>query len=259
MKVFSNIEVTLGLYTNDETPIKIDENSIFVGIEGSEYAPQKLWCQGSEDWKLCEWFWQDNYEKRCEVYIDIHGDVNKGCNNVYPDFEFIHIDKEGLDCTVMFYQGLKKGDQEGSWRCRLQTIGAVNSTDDATAEMRILNPPSIALNTSSIKVYTDENIYIKGVASDAYPATSISWKIEERTLLEVPKEDCDSSMTEFCDTMTSVLKYVGTDGDTGKQLEFVTSQTDSFGNIVTRQQAISIEIIDDGTNGGGVNWTTGKI
>ena len=123
----------------------------------------------------------------------------------------------------------------------MQTAGAVNSTDDATAEMRFLNPPSIALNTSSIKVYTDEDIYIQGVASTAYPATSISWKIEERTLLEVPKEDCDMSMTKFCNSMTSVLKYIGTDGDTGKQLEFITSQTDSFGNVVTKQQAISIE------------------
>ena len=125
--------------------------------------------------------------------------------------------------------------------------------------MRFLNPPSIALNTSSIKVYTDEDVYIQGVASNAYPATSLSWKIGERTLLEVPQEDCDMSMTEFCNPMTSVLKYIGTDGDTGKQLEFITSQTDSFGNVVTRQQAISIEIIDDGTNGGGVNWTAGKI
>ena len=119
MKVLGNIEVTLGLYTNDGTSIPIVDNSIFVGIEGSEYAPQKLWCRGSEDWKLCEWFWQANVDKRCEVYIDINGEANKGCkHDVYPDFEFIHIDKEGMDCTVMFYQGLKKDDQEGSWRCR---------------------------------------------------------------------------------------------------------------------------------------------
>ena len=119
MKVFANIEVTLGLYKNDETSIPIVENSIFVGIEGSEYAIQKLWCRGSEDWKLCEWFWQDDDDKRCEIYIDINGKMSKDCKeDVYPDFEFVFIDKEAMDCTVMFSHGLKKDDQEGAWRCR---------------------------------------------------------------------------------------------------------------------------------------------
>ena len=141
----------------------------------------------------------------------------------------------------------------------MQTTGIGNFTDEVTANLRILHSPTISLNVSKIEIYKNEEVYIQGDVNDAYPATSISWKIEDQNLLNEPKKDCPQSRNDFCEPMTSVLKYVGHDGDTGKELEFLTYQTDSFGNVVSTQQAIPISIIDDGTNGGGVTWTAGKI
>ena len=141
----------------------------------------------------------------------------------------------------------------------MQTTGTGNFSSSINANLRILSPPTIQLNASNIKIYTDEEFYVEGVASNAYPATSITWKVDENNLLDVPKEQCDPSVNDVCEPMTSVLKYVGTGGDNGKSLEFIASQIDSFGNVVNTPQTIPIEIIDDGTDGGGVSWTAGKI
>ena len=124
-----------------------------------------------------------------------------------------------------------------------------NFSSTVKANLRILSPPTIQLNASNIKIYKDEEFYVEGETSNAYPATSITWKVEERNLLDVSKETCAQSTTDFCDPMTSGLTYVRHGGDSGKNLEFIASQIDSFGNIVATPKTIPIEIIDDGTDG----------
>jgi len=255
VNVFANIEATLGLDMNNGTKINIASDSTFVGMEDSVDVPQKLWCRGNEDWDVCSWLWQNNPDgsKQCEF---IEGNSNNGCTD-----QFINIDKEGTDCTIIFYKGFNKANHEGPWECRLIQISepGKNFSDNVQANLRILSPPTIQLNASDIKIYKDEESYVEGKASDAYPATSITWKVEERNLLDVPKETCAQSVTDFCEPMASVLRYVGNEGDSGKNLNFIVSQTDSFGNIVATSKIIPIDIIDDGTNGGGVVWTAGKM
>ena len=111
--VIANIEATLGLDMNNGTKIKIEKNSIFVGMEGSVDTPQTLWCQGSDDWNVCIWRWQDNPNdsKNCE-FID--GTSINECTD-----QFMNIDKEGTVCSIKFFSGFNKVDHEGSWECRL--------------------------------------------------------------------------------------------------------------------------------------------
>ena len=93
------------------TPIIINEQSVFVGVEGSVDIPQKLWCHGSEDWDVCSWVWQDDTNKNCQL---IDGTSINECTDQY-----INIDKNLMDCTIIFYSGLDRNNHEGSWQCRL--------------------------------------------------------------------------------------------------------------------------------------------
>ena len=89
INVLANIEATLGLDMKNGTPVSIRAESVFVGVEGSDNAPQTLWCHGSEEWDVCSWVWPDNSEESCKL-ID-QTDVND-CTD-----SFINIDKTKYD------------------------------------------------------------------------------------------------------------------------------------------------------------------
>ena len=120
VNVLADIEATLGLDMKNGTPVIIRAESVFVGVEGSDNAPQTLWCHGSDEWDVCSWVWPDNSEESCKL-ID-QTDVND-CTD-----SFINIDKTQLDCSITFFSGLNKNDHEGPLQCRLSKLNKYKTT-----------------------------------------------------------------------------------------------------------------------------------
>ena len=136
-----------------------------------------------------------------------------------------------------------------------------NFSSNVEAHLRVLKPPTLSLNLSSIRVHKDEELYIKGTTHDAYPAASILWKIEDRNLLETSPETCpeNEDPSYVCPSFSSTLAYTGQDLDDNKNLEFVAKQIDSFKNVLNTTKTVQIEIVVDSDGGGEVLWTAGKI
>ena len=143
----------------------------------------------------------------------------------------------------------------------VNTIGATNFSASVEANLRILKHPSITLNTTLIHVKKEEDVYIKALTEDAYPATAIVWKIENNVLLETPPGDCspDKDPASVCPSFGDTLAHTVVETDNNKNLDCFAKQIDSFNNIVYTQKTILIQVVDDSNDGEPIVWTAGKI
>ena len=66
-----------------------------------------------------------------------------------------------------------------------QINGQASNLSFVEAHLRIVVPPTVTLNvTTYLDVGSFKETYVKGTTRDAYPGTALTWKIEDRILLE---------------------------------------------------------------------------
>jgi len=228
----------IGLIAADGTEEVLSDGETIVQSADAGYT--SLFCKSTEAWDQCIWLWKD----RSCVYLEGQDVINTCPDEMGKDFN-----------TCKLETGERSDGLE--WTCLLIVFDNQNNiTDEKSIELDYAEVATVAVNNTEapLTLLIGETVVLECVASSAYPEAHLVWTVDglETQESDSNSTDCDESGQQ-CETRLSIFYQADAEGNS--LLECVSKQTDSFGQELLVQAAVTIQKVTTLIE----RWTTTEI